>query len=94
MNMLMVLSEYERENTIDIEITISDTGIGIRDDEVEAIFSPFRQQYGQNRKKYGGTGLGLSICQQILTMHSGKIWVESKLNEGSKFSFLLPIKSS
>jgi two-component system sensor histidine kinase VicK len=76
-----------------IEVSVKDTGVGIAPENINKVFERF-ERAGAATSNVGGTGLGLSICQQILIMHSGRIWVESKLNEGSKFSFLLPIKSS
>jgi len=72
-----------------IEISIKDTGVGIAPSDMERIFGRF-ERGGAINTGIGGTGLGLSICKEILRMHGGNIWVESKLNEGSKFSFLLP----
>ncbi|MGD9014616.1 MAG: ATP-binding protein, partial [Candidatus Omnitrophota bacterium] len=76
-----------------IEISVKDTGPGIAPENIKKVFERF-ERAGAATSNVGGTGLGLSICQQIVAMHSGKIWVESKLKQGSKFSFLLPIKSS
>ena len=69
-------------------VSIIDTGEGIPPDYVEKIFDKFQQVAGQKR---GGTGLGLTICKHIVEAHGGKIWAESKLGEGSKFIFTLPI---
>ncbi len=74
-----------------IEISVKDTGPGIAPEDLKKIFDKFERAGGVS-SGVGGTGLGLSICQEIVKMHGGKMWVESKLNEGSKFSFLIPIK--
>ncbi|SKB14298.1 putative Histidine kinase [Planktothrix sp. PCC 11201] len=74
-----------------IQITVSDTGIGIPEDKLESIFESFEQADGSTARIYGGTGLGLAITQQLIELQGGKIWVESILNEGSKFHFTLPI---
>ncbi|MBN1822774.1 MAG: HAMP domain-containing protein [Endomicrobiales bacterium] len=77
------LSEHENG----IQATVSDQGEGIPPEYVEKIFTKFQQVAGQRK---GGTGLGLTICKHIVEAHLGKIWVESKLGEGSKFIFTLP----
>jgi signal transduction histidine kinase len=74
-----------------IQITVSDTGIGIPEDKLESIFESFEQADGSTARIYGGTGLGLAITKQLIELQAGKIWVESILNEGSKFYFTLPI---
>jgi signal transduction histidine kinase len=74
-----------------IEISVKDTGPGIAPEDLKKIFDKF-ERVGGVSSGVGGTGLGLSICQEIVKMHGGRMWVESKLNEGSKFSFLIPIK--
>jgi signal transduction histidine kinase len=58
---------------------------------LEHIFEEFRQAEGSLAQRKGGTGLGLAIAKKIVEMHSGRIWVESELGKGSKFSFALPI---
>ncbi|ODS35612.1 MAG: hypothetical protein A7316_03585 [Candidatus Altiarchaeales archaeon WOR_SM1_86-2] len=70
----------------DIIVSVEDTGIGISKENQEKLFSAFFQV----SSKYGGTGLGLTICNSIIKDHHGKIWVESELGKGSKFSFSLP----
>ncbi len=67
---------------------IHDTGIGIPNDEIEKIFEEYYQIEGG---KHGGTGLGLTITKRLVEEHGGKIWVESKLGEGSSFYFTIPL---
>ncbi|MDM8558951.1 SpoIIE family protein phosphatase [Candidatus Parabeggiatoa sp. HSG14] len=74
-----------------LEITISDTGIGIPEDKLDRIFESFEQAEGSTAREYGGTGLGLTVTKQLVQLHSGKIWVESTQGEGSQFKFTLPI---
>jgi PAS domain S-box-containing protein len=75
------------------KISISDTGIGIKEENIGRLFRKFEQLESEIDKKYGGTGLGLSISKQLVELHGGKIWAESKYGEGSTFTFLLPLKS-
>lgn len=72
-------------NRCDLQITITDTGIGIPQDELQKIFEPFEQTDGQSTRKYGGTGLGLSISKNLINLMNGDIKVESNLGIGSKF---------
>jgi PAS domain S-box-containing protein len=74
-----------------VVITIEDTGIGMSEGDVKKIFSKFYQADTGNDRNNEGTGLGLFICREIIQRHNGKIWAESKLNEGSKFTIKLPI---
>ena len=74
---------------IDLIINIGDTGIGIPENEFNAIFDKFRQIDGQNARKYGGTGLGLSITKRLVELMNGTINVSSKLGEGSDFTVVL-----
>lgn len=77
-----------------VEISIKDTGIGIPKDKLNAIFEPYEQVDFSIAKKYGGTGLGLNITKKLIEMHSGSIYVESAVGEGSKFSFILPVHNN
>ncbi len=71
---------------------VRDTGIGIADDKKDVIFQRFRQgEENSLSRNYGGTGLGLSISKGLVECMGGKIWFESKVNEGSTFYFTLPI---
>ena len=66
---------------------IEDTGIGMSDDQLHRIFSPFQQADISTTRKFGGTGLGLTICKRIIELMSGSLKVESTLGHGSTFSF-------
>ncbi|NEP87067.1 MAG: response regulator [Okeania sp. SIO2C2] len=72
-------------------IVVSDTGIGIPADKLERIFESFEQGEGSTVRKYGGTGLGLAVTKQLVELHGGRIWVESEVGVGSHFRFTLPI---
>jgi signal transduction histidine kinase/DNA-binding response OmpR family regulator len=80
------------ENGKNIEISVSDTGVGIAEDKLEHIFEAFRQADGTISRKYGGTGLGLTICRQLCNLLGGKIKLSSKLDEGSTFTAIIPIE--
>ncbi|SEA50247.1 hybrid sensor histidine kinase/response regulator [Pedobacter hartonius] len=84
----------ENEHLI-IEFSIRDTGIGIPAHKLDDLFKPFSQVDSSTTRKYGGTGLGLVISERIVKLMGGKIWVESKPNEGSTFHFTIQtVKSS
>jgi PAS domain S-box-containing protein len=72
--------------------TVTDTGIGIKDDDLERLFRPFHQIDTGLTRKYEGTGLGLSICKKMVELMRGNIRVESSPGKGSAFSFTLPIE--
>ncbi len=80
--------EAKLASTDIIEVSVTDYGLGIRNEEKEVIFDEF--VVGTKDKERGGTGLGLSICKKIIEAHKGRIWVESEENEGAKFIFVLP----
>lgn len=73
-----------------IVISVTDTGTGIDLDDIERVFDRFYRTRGKNSSELG-IGLGLSICRGIIEIHGGKIWVQSQLGKGSKFSFELPL---
>jgi signal transduction histidine kinase/CheY-like chemotaxis protein len=79
-----------------LQLTVSDTGIGITDEQKEKLFHSFEQADNTTSRKYGGTGLGLSISKRIVELMGGEIWVDSVYGKGSCFSFtvLLPPASS
>ncbi len=70
-----------------LQISVSDTGIGIKPEQKERIFDSFEQAESSTTRKYGGTGLGLAISKKIVEMMGGTIWVESDPGKGSTFSF-------
>ncbi|VVB90633.1 Methanogenesis regulatory histidine kinase FilI [uncultured archaeon] len=74
------------------QISVSDTGIGMKPENMGRLFQRFEQLEPGISMKYGGTGLGLSICKQLVELHGGKIWAKSEPGEGSTFTFTLPIE--
>ena len=76
----------------EITITVVDSGIGIPDDKRELLFEPFSQVDPSTARKFGGTGLGLAICSRLSELMGGKIWVESEVGVGSRFSFSIRAK--
>ena len=73
-----------------VEISVSDTGIGIAPEDQEAVFEEFRQ-VGTAAKKIEGTGLGLTLCRKFVELHGGRIWVKSQEGVGSTFTFSIPV---
>ncbi len=74
-----------------IEICVRDTGIGIEQDRIESIFSPFSQGDTNITRKYGGTGLGLTLCRQLIAHMGGDIEVNSEIGKGSEFKVTIPL---
>jgi PAS domain S-box-containing protein len=75
-----------------IEVSVEDTGIGIPKKDIDRIFSKFYRAPLKEAQKRPGSGLGLAIAKSIVERHGGKIWAESKVGKGSKFTFTLPLK--
>ena len=73
------------------QVSVSDTGIGIKEEDIGKLFKEFEQIDKGASRQYGGTGLGLVISKKLLELHGGRIWVKSKYGEGSTFSFSLPL---
>jgi signal transduction histidine kinase len=74
-----------------VEISVSDTGIGIAPEDQAAIFEEFRQVGSDEARKLEGTGLGLTLAKKFVELHGGRIWVDSELGSGSTFTFTLPV---
>lgn len=83
-----------RQVTNAIQVDIQDTGCGIPEDSLEKIFEEFFRIDNSINQQVKGTGLGLALVKNIIEAHQGKIWVKSKLGEGSTFSFTLPLATS
>ncbi|MEH6564479.1 MAG: ATP-binding protein [Halopseudomonas sp.] len=85
----------ERGGTADqhVRITVSDSGIGIAEDALESIFSPFTQADAHISRRFGGTGLGLALCKSLTDAMAGDLTVTSTLGQGSSFSVLIPLAS-
>ncbi|OHB41004.1 MAG: hypothetical protein A2069_06570 [Planctomycetes bacterium GWB2_41_19] len=75
-----------------VQIAVSDTGIGIKSEDMDKIFEAFRQLDASYARHYEGTGLGLTLTKRLIELHGGKIWVISEFGKGSTFTFTLPIK--
>ena len=74
-----------------MRISVSDTGIGIADESLEAIFSPFTQADAHISRRFGGTGLGLALCRSLTDAMGGDLTVQSTLGHGSTFSVSIPL---
>ncbi len=72
---------------VDLEIQVSDTGVGVSEDRAESIFRPFSQADASTTREYGGTGLGLPICRQLVELMGGSLQLKSTVGKGSIFFF-------
>ncbi|MDP3105833.1 MAG: ATP-binding protein, partial [Candidatus Methanoperedens sp.] len=74
------------------QFSVSDTGIGIRDEDMDKLFGLFHQIDSGISRRYGGAGVGLAITKQLVEQHGDRIWAESKYGEGSTFTLPLEAK--
>jgi len=78
-------------DTLELHIAVRDTGCGVAAEKLESIFEAFTQADGSTTRRFGGTGLGLTISGELMRLMGGRIWLESKLGEGSIFHVVLPL---
>jgi len=82
--------KFDNDN---LEVSVSDTGIGIKEGAMKLLFEAFRQIDGTAQRRYQGAGLGLYLCQKLVTtLLGGNIWAESEYGKGSRFTFTLPVR--
>jgi PAS domain S-box-containing protein len=81
-----------RRDGSDLEVNVSDTGIGIEDKDIVRIYDKFYRERSERTKHISGTGLGLSIVKGVVDAHHGSIYVESEVGKGTTFTILLPLK--
>ncbi len=77
-----------------IEISVIDTGIGIKPEDLPKLFKEFTQLESAYTKNYEGTGLGLALTRRLVELHGGKIWVKSESGNGSRFTFVIPVRQT
>ncbi len=85
-HIIIATSKLENE----IQVSVSDTGCGMKQEDLPKLFHKFEQLRRGEERKTGGTGLGLAICKEVIERHNGKIWAESEAGKGSTFCFALP----
>ena len=84
----------EDEEKVSVEFAVTDTGIGITENQLEMIFENYQQASGGTSRLYGGTGLGLAIVKQLIEQQDGSIRVKSEIGNGSEFSFILSFQKT
>ncbi len=77
----------------EIQVKVTDTGMGIREEEIAHIFETFHQVDGSSSRQWGGLGIGLALAKHIVELHRGRIWAESQYGGGSTFTVALPIET-
>jgi signal transduction histidine kinase len=75
-----------------VKVCVTDTGIGIPEEKMGKLFEKMYQVDSETTRKFGGICIGLSIAKYIIEAHGGRIWAKSKIGEGSRFIFILPLK--
>lgn len=89
-----VVKESETEGTVNIKITVRDSGIGMTDEVKKSLFQPFSQGDPSTARKFGGTGLGLTICKNLLELMHGRIDVDSTFGKGTAVNCWIPFRKS
>jgi len=90
---LSVAVEEVLPSSVLVRFDVADTGIGVKAEDIDAIFSPFSQVETSHCRRFGGAGLGLTICSKLATMMGGDIWVDSEEAIGSTFHVTLPFET-
>ncbi len=86
----VIIATRNKENAI--QVSVSDTGCGIKKEDLSKLFHEFEQLETNGTEEVRGTGLGLAISKEIIARHNGEIWAESEVGKGSVFSFTLPVQ--
>ncbi len=84
-----IATEEARSQFVYLRFTVSDTGIGIPEDQQQNIFAPFTQVDSSTTRRHGGTGLGLTIAAELIALMNGKMWIESEVDSGTNFYFTI-----
>lgn len=87
---LIIDGRYERDGTFYIRFTVKDSGIGIKEEDIQKLFTSFQRVDEQRNRNIEGTGLGLTIASSLVELMYGEMWVESVYGEGSTFFFEIP----
>ncbi|MFC3562872.1 ATP-binding protein [Pedobacter jamesrossensis] len=87
---VLITSRKQHEDSVRLNVDISDTGIGIEEDKLALIFERFSQAEDSTSRNYGGTGLGLSIVKDLVELQDGEVWARSVYGQGATFSFFIP----
>lgn len=89
---IIATAEPLGHQSAELKVVVKDTGIGIDPDKMSRLFKPFSQVDASISRRFGGSGLGLAICKNLVELMGGRIRLNSKLNEGSEFSFTIPFE--
>ncbi|MFH1062230.1 MAG: ATP-binding protein [Candidatus Omnitrophota bacterium] len=87
---ITVSTAYEPQ-TNSVSISVQDTGMGVKKEDLPKLFQKFQQLGGLNQRKTGGTGLGLAISKEIIEQHKGRVLIESEYGKGTEFKVILPV---
>ncbi|MCL5421372.1 MAG: ATP-binding protein [Nitrospirae bacterium] len=90
----IVLTNEVSDHPSSIEVSVADTGIGIKPEDIPKLFQEFTQLESPYTKRYSGTGVGLILTKRLVELLGGKIWAESEWGKGSRFSFVIPIQQN
>ncbi|GAA5316624.1 MAG: hypothetical protein AseanaTS_18280 [Candidatus Pelagadaptatus aseana] len=87
-----VTGEFTGSDEFKLKVSVTDTGVGIKQEKLDEIFEPFAQEDVSTTRKFGGTGLGLTITRHIIELLNGDLYVNSIPGQGSEFQFDIPVK--